>query len=127
MLARHQGETQGLLHFLVNFHLLTSLKMETWYNFGIEIEMIATPHKTRDFRDYQNESAELVFLQYYISYYKRLARAMTRRGLEAEARGPDSNQARPGLRGWFVTWDSSVKNEDGSKPKPPHGESIPAF
>jgi hypothetical protein len=104
----------------VNFHLLSYLRMAAYYNFGIELEMIVTPHKPRDSQNYQIGTGPM---EYNISYFKRLASALTTRGLQAKARSSNTMHPPPGLRGWFITSDASVIDENGSTPKPPRGES----
>lgn len=55
--------------------------MASYYNFGIELEMIVTPHKERDYENYQGSKERMRV--YWLSYYERLAAAMRSRGLRA--------------------------------------------
>lgn len=93
----------------------------TWYNFGIELEMIAKPHAERDFFNYTNQKRE-----YHIDYYERLAQAIRHRR--------DQNAtSRPFTKGlykrptdcvaWWILSDGSLCNgEDGIPLELPLGE-----
>jgi len=67
-----------------------------YFHFGVEIEMVAIPHKIRD---------PLVPAK----YYELLAKALVNRGLEAEHNG-DANRKRSDLyrSAWYITRDGSL-------------------
>jgi hypothetical protein len=118
LLASSVGN-RALLRIFPALHPQSFVRMADCYNFGIELEMIVTPHQPRGYGLYPTGTNPM---EYYISFYERLAKAMVSRRLKAEARTASSYKARQGLEGWFITSDRSVRNEDGSVPVPPRSK-----
>ena len=83
--------------------------MVDFYQFGIEIEMIADPHKIRDPLDRS-------------VYYERLAQALRNSGVRARAddcRGQYRKHTEEYSRGWWITRDGSL-----ASPSHPGSECI---
>nr|OQO26239.1 hypothetical protein B0A51_07245 [Rachicladosporium sp. CCFEE 5018] len=94
--------------------------MPEYYCFGIELEMVATPRNDSQATRFMREAGR-DNLKYHLKYYDELATAMRLEGLEAIA-VPRSRAPPRGWRGWHITSDGSIlEDEDGEVLQPPIG------
>lgn len=76
----------------------------TFYNFGVELEMIARPRTGLESFNYTNNKPG-----YNVRYYERLAEALRYRGLMATSQTLGSDYKRPpGCAGCWITSDASL-------------------